>query len=99
MAVPPELDLIEVLTSEDEPLWYAAVQLGGVETARWSVAELLKRGDIVLLRDGVATEAWQWREILADDASWERAQPKESSTMWLRLTEQGYERYKNEWAS
>lgn len=99
MAVPPELDLMEVLVAEDEPLWYAALQLGGVETARWSVAELLKRGDIVLLQGGVTTEAWQWREILAKDASWERTEPKESSTLWLRLTEQGYGRYKKEWGT
>ncbi len=98
MAVPPELDLMEVLVAEDEPLWYAALQLGGVETARTSVAELLKRGDVVLLQDGLATEAWQWREILGNDASWERAQPKESSTLWLRLTEVGHERYQRDWS-
>jgi hypothetical protein len=97
MAVPPELDLIEILVAEDEPLWYAALQVGSIETARCSVAALLKTGDIVLLRDGAVTEPWQWREILADIASWERAQPKEQSALWLHLTEKGHERYQREW--
>ncbi len=97
MAVPPEMDLIEILVADDEPLWYAALQVGSIETARWSVAELLKTGDIVLLRDGAVTQHWQWREILADDASWERTQPKEQSSLWLHLTEKGHERYQREW--
>lgn len=96
MAVPPELDLIEVLSSEDEPLWYAAVQLDSVETARHAVASLLKHGQIELLRDGEPTKHWQWREILADDASWQLVTPKESSTLWLRLTDAGIKYYSGE---
>ncbi|NRA56959.1 MAG: hypothetical protein HRU13_02415 [Phycisphaerales bacterium] len=97
MAIPPELDLIEVLCGEDEPLWYAAVQLGSIETAQPVVASLLKHGYIELFREGEPTVHWQWREILADDPSWAPVQPKESSTLWLRITEQGFERYQREW--
>jgi len=92
----PELDLMEVLYGENEPLWYAAVQLGSAETARHVVASLLKHGQIEMLCDGEPTKHWQWREILADEVSWQPVKPKESSRLWLQLTDAGIKYYSGE---
>jgi len=99
MDLPPEIDLLEILSAEEVPL-HATVRLfTSINRARRVVAIYVGSGTVKLLRrtqgrdEGV--QDWELRQLLQDPAVWD-CSPGQSPQFWLALTDKGREQFIND---
>lgn len=89
-----EVDLLEYLYAEDQPLSEARLPFPTLDHARRVVKILVKSGAVELFRcDDPAETAvpdWQIKGILDDDSNW---QPHDNSEYLLRLTPSGLDQF------
>lgn len=100
--LPPELDLLEILSGQDEDLRNAlrvfkpAHDRSALEQARHVVGIYVKSGLVQLIRVQGGGERvlknWEVRAVLADDEAWTLDIGGESYYL-LRLTERGYQSF------